>query len=845
MSRIARSCLVLLTIVAGACGRDPAGPGDPPGGGTGTALEIGPSAVLLTAAGATQQLAAFLVDDAGNRTPVSATFTSSHPGTVSVSAGGLLTAVTGLGSSLIVADAEGLSSPPTLVLVAEPAAGALLVGDEQVDGLPVAVDPNAEYAIGWLERVRLKDVTPTVGQIVLGTGGLPIGGRVTSVSDAGGGTVEIVYALVPISELFAAIAVHESISLANAVTVEDAASTSAQNLGGTVRLTPAEAGQPETKFSLPGPGGPIECEAKFQGTLAPVTLDFFSFDITPDLTVDLRIDGLAVQRVVAHGTLATRVSVNPVLKAGMKGSFECKYLHKTIILPIGGPVSRILGGQVKLGLGFAVEATTQLGDFGVDAFFDGSVTLTQGFDCSAGCEAVADASTTGGAPTFEPIYPSSLDEFKSELVVGLFGWAELTFGNPLIRRLQFEAFEAKAGVQQKAKVATERTQALDAGYQSDFQLELAFEAGTTSKVNALARLLNIQLIGLKFEPDPLMIARSPAGTLTIEPSSVEPGNDQTLGETATFTVTLDPVTYLGFEAVDTVEIRWLRPDGSGGVTLEPGRPGCTRITPIASGQKTFTCETDFLEEHVGVQTFFAFVKPKLFGRSQPISLEIGSATVTVGGLEFTTKEDGYAAAGTNVEEVTPDCEDAVLSEPAPAPPAVSTSLSCNVSASRNGVTGTASAELDASLAVGTSGTTRSVHLIGSGTTSVVDPDDPFGGGVATDATVEYSRDVFFTVPPGQSYSYTLAGTLTVGCSGAACENGGASARIRLAGPAVTESHDASLVGARNVIISRTGTLTEGTYTFGAGAGVDDGAIDGQSQSHTFSYEATLTLTPVP
>jgi hypothetical protein len=73
------------------------------------------------------------------------------------------------------------------------------------------------------------------------------------------------------------------------------------------------------------------------------------------------------------------------------------------------------------------------------------------------------------------------------------------------------------------------------------------------------------------------------------------------------------------EAVDGIEIMWMK-DGQ----LQPGRPGCTTIAAVP-GQTTFTCETDFLTEHSGVQTFHAFMKAKLFGIPLPGLIEISKS----------------------------------------------------------------------------------------------------------------------------------------------------------------------------------------------------------------------------
>lgn len=611
----------------------------PPSSAPGILLEISPSAVLLPGAGAQRQLTAYSVDALGNRTPVLATFTSSDPDLISVSASGLLTANAGLGSSQITAHANGLTSPPALVLVARPVAGALLLSDDHVVGPPVPVDPNADYALGWRERFHVRGVVPAVGQIVVGTGGLAIGGRVTAVGPPAGGVVEVEYELVALSELFEAIAVNQTLSLTHAVITSTAASDGvpAGALGsrrGWVqpRVRPAPrltaplnplAALTEVEFDL----GPFSCEAKLDaGITVPITLDLFSFTVDPNLQLDLVIANEAIQRFVAHGTINTRLSANPVLRGTVKGSFECKYHLRTIILPIGGPVARFIGGQIPLGVGFAVEAKAELDNLGVDAFLDASAATSMGFDCTTVCQAVAQLTTKSGG-FFKPIVPT-LDGLKTELAASFFGYAELQVGSPLAQEAQFQIIELKAGLEQKAELATERVQALDPAYASKVTLAPVVEAGTTAKVSSLAGLLNLVIPDLKFAPSLPALAQSPAGTFTISPTSVAAGNEQALGEEATFTITLDPVTYLGIYAVDQVEIHWLRPDGNGGLLLEPGRPGCTSIAATA-GQTTFTCDTDFLEEHEGEQTFVAFVKPMLFGVSQPFRLEVGTAKVTV------------------------------------------------------------------------------------------------------------------------------------------------------------------------------------------------------------------------
>ena len=111
--------------------------------------------------------------------------------------------MTDLGGALIYADA-GDRTTPVAVLVAEPAAGAVLVSDEQVVSEPQPLgDPNAYPVNGDRYRVSLKDIdAPSAGAILLATGSAEIGGRVVSSAETGSG-IDVEYELVPLTELLA------------------------------------------------------------------------------------------------------------------------------------------------------------------------------------------------------------------------------------------------------------------------------------------------------------------------------------------------------------------------------------------------------------------------------------------------------------------------------------------------------------------------------------------------------------------------------------------------------------------------------------------------------------------
>jgi hypothetical protein len=264
---------------------------------------------------------------------------------------------------------------------------------------------------------------------------------------------------------------------------------------------------------------------------------------------------------------------------------------------------------------------------------------------------------------FEFIAPDPTEQFKLELGAKGFVFARPSIGSKFSAKTQFAFLEATAGIEQSVDLATATHQVTETDYASGFLLEGKVDVGPgkdlASAIDKLGDLLGVDLdIDLALVDIDETLGESPKGTFTITPASVEPGNDMALGDMATFTIDLDPVTYLGIESVDRVEIFWKKDDGNGGFTLEPGRPGCTDISG-SSGQTKFECETDFLEEHVGEQSFYAFVHAKMFGVQVLLPLEVADdaiATVSVGEPECRTVE-GLPAIFTQTElnELTGVC----------------------------------------------------------------------------------------------------------------------------------------------------------------------------------------------
>ncbi|MGE5926847.1 MAG: hypothetical protein ACM357_05800, partial [Gemmatimonadota bacterium] len=647
MTRLQDRCpfflLMGLTLLAG-CGD---GPTDPPSGDAAT-LVVSPGALLLAEPGATQRLRAYAVDADGDSTEVAAIFSSSDPAVVSIAGGGLATGGASIGSAQIVATSGDLTSAPVLALRATPVAGALLVADSQVIGEVEAVDPTAPYAAGREFRVRLRGVSASVGQIVLATGGAPIGGRVVSTA-GGAGDVDVTIAMVALADLFEALSINTRLPVRAAPSREASQNRHGIRLsrstdGGTRFAAPpgarfqaapvrtsSGAGRLEQEFDL----GPFKCKLEVPAPISvPISMSSFSGNLNETLALDLVVEDAVVRRFVVDGAIRPTLTVAPRITAALEGKGECKWKVRELPLPITGALSAVLGGQVPLGIGFEIGAKSTLGQLGADVTFQSTVTAKLGFDCTGACEWVQAFDATAPDITVNPVIPDLGTSTRIELGASAFGWAELTLGLTLWddETTRLKLLSAKAGLEQKFELASADAQAADPAYASSYSLKPAVEVKAAAEYTPLENLLQVNLTLFTYAPELAAISQSPRGTFSITPASVAAGNGTQLGELATFTVTLTDATYFGAYAVETVQIRWRRAVG-GTVVLESGRPGCTDLA-AAQDQLTFSCETDFLEEHAGAQTFHAFLKTRILGVPVPVPLEVaadGKATVTVTG----------------------------------------------------------------------------------------------------------------------------------------------------------------------------------------------------------------------
>jgi hypothetical protein len=602
-------------------------------------LEIHPSAFILTGAGDVEQLSVRAYDANGAMTNAPVTWSTSAPGAIGISASGIATAATSSGSAQIVAHSGTVSSAPALGVVMRPPEGAILIGDANVVTTAVfanpfmmnspavpsitPVDPSAPYGPGWRYVVRLTGVTPEIGKLLLSTGEAPVAGRIVSFVSAGS-DFDVTVELVPIDAVFASLSINETIPM-NDITRSSAASQSHgfsafRGLETTLSSRRPLFVESTIEFDI----GPFEC--KITSTLPPVVpqLQSYSFHIDPDLsfTIDYQ-PGSGLRRLLVNGGIDAGLTVTPVIPLEVEQKAECSAQLATVHIPIGGPLALFVGGEVPVGVGFELVGKTTGANIGVDVGVTLGATASIGVDCTAGCTPVGDI---GGSWNgfVKPVLPSLTASGRMELSGEANAWAKLKLGNPFFESLQLGVLDAKLGVVQKFDLTTPETQVGDTTYASSARLTLEGEAKTTPSIQIIGDLLSIPLGERKVDFSTALASTPRVTSFTISPGAVD------VGDTATFTVRLDSVSYLGAYSVDSVALYRKKSTGST-FTLEAVANGCDGIA-ASSGQTEFICRAALPSSWIGTQDVYAFVKARIFGVPIPVRLELSNnakAQVTV------------------------------------------------------------------------------------------------------------------------------------------------------------------------------------------------------------------------
>ena len=561
--------------------------------------------VLLPGSGQSAQLSAQLLDSQGAPSFGSVTWTSSAPDKVSVDAAGRLVALA-IGSAQVFAQAAGVRSAPTLVIVAQPQVGALLVTDAQVVavGPPLRVAPGTVPGVGTEYEVTLRDVAvPTIGTLLIAAEMAPVAGRVVATRQESAGLV-VTLALAPLYELFSDYDIRFDIDLSaynfEAVTSRSASAKAAQVTQANGAVWTAAQGKRALAAARPqaffAPFKAWDCDSKFEGNLASRTIQL-SLDNKLRLVLE---DRPGYSRHTLEGSAGIRGKAGLTLKVGFNAKGSCEAQGR-LNVPIGGVFAVLVMPAVRFGIGAALngEITLVEGELSVDGSVGFSTVV--GWECGgvgAVCRGLNDIKLLDDFKSTSKI-PSKTD-MRANISGQFYVLAGLD-ASFLFGTLNAKIVEARIGPKQFFDLGFEDDQAARPDYAASYHLRLEgiVEPGAALK-DAIKKVIADDSTSVKLElTTSEAISESPKGTLSVSAPRVRP--DAPLD----FTVDFDDKTVaywaLGYNVV--------------GVELYRRAAGATAFTHwkfmdlIASNRATYRWVP--VEADAGTYEFAAFVKTQL------------------------------------------------------------------------------------------------------------------------------------------------------------------------------------------------------------------------------------------
>ncbi|EIT71800.1 Ig-like domain-containing protein [Hydrocarboniphaga effusa] len=571
-SLLAALALATLAACSGGGGNNDDGddtpPVDPPVAAVPARIEIIETGLLLTERGQTRLLHARVLDASGATIAAPVSWSSSDSGRLSIDSTGLLKAEAASGSSQIVATTGTLRSAPLLAAVVGVADDTLLVDDSQVVRGAVETDPDAEPGLDNTYTVIVSGVTaPEPGTLVVGTGSEPVAGRVVSTQTRPEG-IELTLALAPLNELFPGLEINQVFDLSQApvdIPDEIAADYEIAREGNTFSFTPRASAAAASADALVAKVGAAAgtstlargCETFIpdfrEGSPLPISIlapPALRVTINPTLDV-LYTEARGLERLLVRASPVASVEGGLNIVAAFEGKVECKADLFTFRVPVGGALSMIISGLVPVGVSLEAGGKITVATMGIsfknETRFNGRV----GLECNGDCMFVAAAGDLTNTITPTLNLPG-IEDLRLEPSVLASATVGASLGNPLLKSLRFNAFQAKAGPRLFGSFAPKTTQLADPLYKSNYRIFAEFRAGLGTGIEGLAKLFNIiRLTGLEFLSQ-VDLAKSPTGVLTADRAGF------VTGDVVHFELDLDSdnVSFLGdYNVKDVVLLR--------------------------------------------------------------------------------------------------------------------------------------------------------------------------------------------------------------------------------------------------------------------------------------------------
>jgi hypothetical protein len=455
-SLLTRTLLLLALIALVACG------GSGPPQVNVSRIEISPKAVLFTASGERKTLTAQVFGDNNQALEQTVTWSSANPA-VTVSDAGELQSTTNVGSSVITAEAGGVSAQ-IIVVIAEPVAGAKLVSDAQILSEPEPLLPDEPVLVGSQVKVKLAPIPDLVpGTILLASEAKAVAGKVISVSP-NAEQLDVVFEALPIKLMFRTFNISGEI---NASVVEE------QTVNATAQpLLASQAGPNE--FQL----GPFTCTTSS-------SFSFITGNLSTKIVFPFRLSYALTEEEIlfkAVGPLNSTVSGTLTIGANLSFSTTCKQEWGRIVLPLGGALAYVAGFQLPYGPKFELKASLQSPQVELGLEVKNSLEVTAGvrWTSSEGWVDLFDLKSSNDIKgKFN--FPTSVKNFRLEGSVFAGAYLGLDIGSYALQKISLAKplglLEGSAGLKAEVKFGGVQTQMDDSGYASKYELKAALEIG--------------------------------------------------------------------------------------------------------------------------------------------------------------------------------------------------------------------------------------------------------------------------------------------------------------------------------------------------------------------------------
>jgi hypothetical protein len=472
----------------------PPAPPPPPPPATVSKVVIEQPSLLLEKPGATAKLVAQALDARGNPVTASVSFQSLRPGVITLDQDGVVTGVK-VGSSQVVAVANGVRSAPIIVAVADLQEGVTNITEDKVVSGPSFAPTGKPITVGTRYTVVVQGVAPTPGKLWFSQGkGKRLSGKVVALESLGNQQTRVTLEVVPFRQIFKKIQIDEELDLGQ---LQDTISPKMlelyhvkQEANGVWQFTPknpnatapirvGQAGSVRPQVFVDF--GPIECELTNISGQLPLSLNIPSMTIgfTPDrdrtrILVDIDFFSPNFIEMRFAATVNATMTMSGQLTRDFSGGVNCRVDEPitSTIADIPLPLEPLTSLRTKRGLGLELQGSfsgpttnfTVQGNVSVSFSLGArlnldNLTVTRFNTLTPTANGVVGFANTG--PTIS----------RLNLSAGAYVFDNWVLGTPGIPGIgSFDIWENKNGVKLSADLASVRDQIVDANYRSSYSL---------------------------------------------------------------------------------------------------------------------------------------------------------------------------------------------------------------------------------------------------------------------------------------------------------------------------------------------------------------------------------------